>query len=75
MEKSKAFPTSKVKRTQHHQTSFTTHAKGTSLGRKRYTENKPKTIKKMVTGSYKWIKTLNINGLNAPTKDIDWLGK
>ena len=75
MEKSKAFQTSKVKRTQHHQTSFTTHAKGTSLGRKRTTENKPKTIKKMVTGSYKWITTLNINGLNAPTKDIDWLGK
>ena len=45
----------KVKRIQHHQTSFTTNAKGTSLGRKRGgkdlpTENKPKTIK-MVIGS------------------------
>ena len=41
----------KVKRIQHHQTSFTTNAKGTSLGkkhkrRKRPTENKPKTIRK-----------------------------
>ena len=43
----------KVKRIQHHQTSFTTYAKGTSIGkkhkrRKRPTENKPQTIKKMV---------------------------
>ena len=35
---------------------------------KRPTENKPQTIKKMVTGSYILIYTLNINGLNAPTK-------
>ena len=47
----------KVKRIQQHQTSFTTNAKGTSLGRKhkkrkRPTENKPQTIKKMVIGSY-----------------------
>ena len=46
----KAFQTRKVKRIQHHQISFTTNAKGTSLGRnhnrrKRLTENKPKTIK------------------------------
>ena len=34
MEKSKAFQQSKVKRTQHHQTSFTTNAKGNSLGRR-----------------------------------------
>ena len=34
MEKSKAFQQSKVKRTQHHQISFTTNAKGNSLGRK-----------------------------------------
>ena len=64
---------SKVKRIQHHQTSFTTNTKGTSLGRKhkrrkRPTENKPKTIKKMVIGSYILIITLNVNGLNAPTK-------
>ena len=46
----------KVKRIQHHQTSFTTSAKGTSLcrkhkRRKRSTNNKPKTLKKMVTES------------------------
>ena len=63
----------KVKRIHHHQTSFTTNAKGTSLGRehktrKRPTENKPKTIKKMVLGSYISIYTLNDKGLNAPTK-------
>ena len=30
--------------------------------------NKPKTIKKMVIGTYRSIITLNVNGLNAPTK-------
>ena len=68
----KSFP-DKQKSIQHHQTSFTTDAKGTSLGRKhkrrkRPTANKPKTIKKVVTGSYILIITLNVNGLNAPTK-------
>ena len=63
----------KVKRTQHHQTSFITNAKGTSLGRKhkrrkRPTENKPKTTGKQVTGSHVIIITLNVNGLNAPNK-------
>ena len=63
----------KVKRIQHHQTSFTTNAKGTSLGRKhkrgkRPTENKAKTIQKMVVGPYISIIILNVNGLNAPTK-------
>ena len=47
---------SKVKRIQHHGTSFTANAKGTSLGRKhkrreRLTKSKPKTMKKMVIGS------------------------
>ena len=27
----------------------------------------------MVIGTYISIFTLNVNGLNAPTKDIDWL--
>ena len=50
MAKPKTFQT-KVKRIQHHQTSFTTNAEGTPLGRKhkrrkRPTENKLKTIKK-----------------------------
>ena len=47
--------------------------KGSSLGRKhkrrkRPIENKPQTIKKKVIGSYILIITLNVNGLNAPTK-------
>ena len=72
MEKSRAFQTSKVKRIQHHQTSFTTYAKGASLGRKhkrrkRPTENKAKTFKKSV-GSYISVNILNVNGLNTPTK-------
>ena len=46
----------KVKRIQHHQTSFTTDEKGTSLSRKhkrrkRPAGNIPKTIKKIVIGS------------------------
>ena len=72
MEKSKVFQTAKVKKIQHHQTSFTTKAKGTSLGRKpkrkkRPTE-KPETTEKTVIGSYILITTLNVNVLNAPTK-------
>ena len=42
--------------------------------RKRPTENTPKTIKKTVIGSYISIITLNVNVLNLPTKDTDWLG-
>ena len=57
--------------------------KGISLGRKhkrrkRPTESKPKTIKKTVIGSYILIITLNVNGLNAPTKRhrlAGWLKK
>ena len=63
----------KVGRIQHHKASFTTNAKGTSLGRKqkrrkRPTENKPKTSKKTVIGSYILIITLNVNVFNALTK-------
>ena len=48
-------------------------AKGTSLGRKhkrkkRPTIKEPKTIKKVVIGTYIFVITLNVNGLNAPTK-------
>ena len=43
MEKLKAFQTSKFKRIQHHETSFTMNAKGTSLGRK---QEKEKTHRK-----------------------------
>ena len=67
----KTFP-DKQKRIQHHQTSFKSDAKGTSLGRKhkrrkRPTENKPKTIFKnsdriIHINNYfkcKWIKHIN----------------
>ena len=70
----KSFPeTARVKSTQLHQTSFATNAEGTSLDRKhkrrkRPTENKPKTIKKMVIGSYIFIITLTVNGLSASTR-------
>ena len=40
--------------------------------------NKPKTIQKMVIGTYISIITLNINGLNAPTKRhrlAEWIQK
>ena len=68
MEKSKVLQT-----IQHHQTSFITHDKGISLGRKhkrrkRPTKHKLKTIMKMVIGSYISTISLNVNGLNAPNK-------
>ena len=40
--------------------------------------NKPKTIKKIVIGTYILIITLNVNGLNAPTKRhrlAEWIQK
>ena len=63
----------KVKKIQHHQTSFITNANGTSLDRKykrrkKRTKNKPKTIMKIVIGSYISIITLKVNELNAPTE-------
>ena len=39
------------------------------------TENKNKTIKKMVVGSYISIITLNVNGLNVPSKRHDLLSR
>ena len=50
-----------------------TDTKETSLGRQhkrreRPAKNKPKAIKKMIIGSYVLIITLNVNGVNAPTK-------
>ena len=53
----KLFRQAKVKRIQHHQTSFTINTAGTSLGRKHKrrkmpTKNKPKAIKKVVIESY-----------------------
>ena len=43
-------------------------------GRKKTFKNKPKTIKKMEIGTYISIITLNVNGLNAPTKR-NWLAE
>ena len=41
-------------------------------------KNKPKTMKKMVIGTYISIITLHVNGLNAPTKRhrlAEWIQK
>ena len=70
----------KATRIQHHKTSFTTNAKGTSLSgkHKKTHKNKPISIKKMVIGTYILIITLNVNGLNAPTKRhrlAEWIQK
>ena len=46
--------------------------------KKRTYKNKPKTIKKMVIGTYISIITLNVNGLNVPTKRhrlAEWIQK
>ena len=42
-------------------------------GRKHTYKTKSKTIKKIVIGTYIWIITLNVDRINAPTKDTDWL--
>ena len=41
--------------------------------KKKDMQNQPQTIKKMAVETYISIITLNVNGLNAPTKDTDWL--
>ena len=78
----KSFPDKqKLKRIWYQQSSCTTNAKGTTLGRKCKRRKKPaknerKTIRKMVIGSYISIITLNVNGLSASTgrHRLDWLG-
>ena len=43
-----------------------------------YNRLEPKTIQEMATGSYLTIITLNVNGLNAPTKKqrlAEWIQK
>ena len=75
IEKSKALKTAKVKRIQYHKISFITNVKGTYIvkkyKRRKDLQNQPQTIKKMTIGTYISIITLNVNGLNAPTKDTD----
>ena len=46
--------------------------------KKKYLQNQPQTIKKMAIGTYISIITLNVNGLNAPTKRhrlAEWIQK
>ena len=46
--------------------------------KKKYLQNQPQTIKKMAIGTYILIITLNVNGLNAPTKRhrlAEWIQK
>ena len=46
--------------------------------KKKDLQNQPQTIKKMATGTYIWTITLNVNGLNAPTKRhrlAEWIQK
>ena len=68
----KSFPNkAKVQRIQHQQTSFTANPKGTSPGwntREDLQNINPKQWRKWSTGSQILIITLNVNGLNAPTK-------
>ena len=82
MEKYKLFRQAKVKRIQYHQTSFTTNVKGTYVvkkykRRKRSTKSNPKQLRKWQR-TYISIITLNVNGLNAPTKRhrlAEWIQK
>ena len=63
----------------YHQASFTTNVKWIYKVKKYEKEkdlqNQPETIKKMEIGTYISIIILNVNGLNAPTKDTDWLNR
>ena len=58
----------KAKRIQHHQTSFTTNVKGTSLSKKEKTTTRKKKIMEVAIRTYISIMTLHVNGLNVPTK-------
>ena len=40
--------------------------------KKKDLQNQPQTLKKMAIGTYIDIITLNVNGLNAPTKRHKW---
>ena len=81
MRNQKLFRQSKVKRIQYHQISLTTNVKQTYIvkkykKRKKIYKINPTKIKKMATGTYISIITLNINGLNAPTKRhklVEWI--
>ena len=81
-EKSKALQTRKCYENSAPPNQLYNEAKGTSVSRKhkrrKRLTNKPKSIKKMVIGTYISIITLNVNGLNAPTKRhrlAEWIQK
>ena len=82
MEKSKAFQTSKSLENSVRQVSFTTNVKGTYIvkkyEKKKIYKIKLQTIKKMAIGTHISIITLNVNGLNDPTKKhrlAEWIQK
>ena len=83
MEKSKALQTSKSQENsappnQLHNKCERNYSKWETEENNRTYKNKPKTIKKMVTGTYILIITLNVNRLNAPTKRhrlTEWIQK
>ena len=83
MEKQKAFQTRKFKRIQYHKTNFATHILQTYIVKKykrikKHLQKSTKTINKMAIGTYISIITLNVNGLNAPTKRhrlAEWIQK
>ena len=68
---------------QYHQASFATDVKGTYIvkkykRRKKDLQNQPQTIKKIALGTYISIVTLDVNGLNAPTRRhrlAEWIQK
>ena len=49
--------------------------RGEKKGRKNSNKNKSTAINKMAIRTYTSIITLNVNGLNAPAKDIEWLNE
>ena len=68
----KLFRQAKGERIQYHQTKLTT-IYSQEMWEKKNLQNQPQTIKKMAIGTDISITTSNVNGLNAPTKDTDWL--
>ena len=63
----------KAERIHLHQTSIVRYAKGTAskTRRKKVREREEHRYEKMATNKYLSIITLNINGLNAPNKNIE----
>ena len=69
----KLFRQENVRKNQYHQPNFTANVKGTYIVKKykrikKIYKNQPQNIKKMAIEAYISIITLNVNGLNAPTK-------